>query len=260
MREKQPSRNFTDKFAKYKFQVREMIHRKRDSDFTKTPLAFAFIQGPTYETTNWSTVWVCGGASGMDRRQCIVQIAIFAEGEPRVKLLPMFTCQHSHVSTHVSTHMSALTCQHTHVSTHMSAHTCQHTHISAHTYQHSHYHMPCLVAIVDCTHVGSATSGFKDLVTVDRRSNCYILHWAWWQFPPSRNFSKWTTDLNTLYPILIEVIKQHICKVDWIVHKHCYLCLFSAIKKRNILWSLLVLMFYMNGTIVRKLCSWKTET
>ena len=161
------------------------------------------------------------------------------------------TCQHSHVSTH----MSAQTCQHAHISTNMSAHTCHHTHISAHTYQHSHYHMPCLVAIVDCTHVGSATSGFKDLVTVDRRSNCYILRWAWWQFPPSRNFSKWTTELNTLYPILIEVIKQHMCKVDRIVYKHCYLCLFSAIKKRNILRSLLVLMFYMNRTIVRKLCS-----
>ena len=31
--------------------------------------------------------------------------------------------------------------------------------------------MPCLVAIVDCTHVGSATASFKDLVTVAQENS-----------------------------------------------------------------------------------------
>ena len=35
-----------------------------------TPLPFSFTQGPTYETTNSSSVWVRAGASGLDKRQC----------------------------------------------------------------------------------------------------------------------------------------------------------------------------------------------
>lgn len=53
-------------------------------------LPFSFTQGPTYETTNSSTVWVRGGQSGLDKRQCTVQLTIFADGEPRVKPLLIF--------------------------------------------------------------------------------------------------------------------------------------------------------------------------
>lgn len=56
----------------------------------QTPLPFSFTQGPTYETTNSSTVWVRGGQSGLDKRQCTAQLTIFADGEPRVKPFLIF--------------------------------------------------------------------------------------------------------------------------------------------------------------------------
>ena len=40
----------------------------------QTPFPFAFNQGPTYETTNSSIVWVSGGSSGLDKRQCTEQL------------------------------------------------------------------------------------------------------------------------------------------------------------------------------------------
>lgn len=55
-----------------------------------TPLPFSFADGPTYSETGASTVWVRGGASGMDKRQCTVQLTIFADGVPRVKPLIIF--------------------------------------------------------------------------------------------------------------------------------------------------------------------------
>ena len=56
----------------------------------QTPLPFAFTNGPTYDTTNSSTIWVCGASSGLDKRQCTVQLTIFADGKPRVKPLLIF--------------------------------------------------------------------------------------------------------------------------------------------------------------------------
>ena len=51
------------------------------------PPPFSFTKGQTYETTNSSTVWVRGG---LDKRQCTVQLTIFADGEPRVKPFIIF--------------------------------------------------------------------------------------------------------------------------------------------------------------------------
>ena len=56
----------------------------------QTPLPFSFTGGQTYDTTNFPTVWVRGGASGLDKRQCTAQLTIFADGEPRVKPLLIF--------------------------------------------------------------------------------------------------------------------------------------------------------------------------
>lgn len=56
----------------------------------QTPLPFSFTKGPTYETTNSDTVWVRGGQSGLDKRQCTAQLTIFADGEPRVKPFIIF--------------------------------------------------------------------------------------------------------------------------------------------------------------------------
>ena len=60
------------------------------ANMDQTPLPFSFCEGPTYADTGEKTVWVRGGASGMEKRQCTVQLTIFADGEPRVKPLIIF--------------------------------------------------------------------------------------------------------------------------------------------------------------------------
>lgn len=54
------------------------------------PLPFTFSDGPTYADTGERSVWVRGGASGLEKRQCTAQLTIFADGEPRVKPLLIF--------------------------------------------------------------------------------------------------------------------------------------------------------------------------
>jgi hypothetical protein len=56
----------------------------------QTPLPFAFSSGGTYADTWDKTVWVRGGASGLDKRQFTAQITLFADGVPRVKPLLIF--------------------------------------------------------------------------------------------------------------------------------------------------------------------------
>ena len=56
----------------------------------QTPLPFSFTSGGTYADTGDKTVWVRSGISGLDKRQCTVQITLFADGEPRVKPLLIF--------------------------------------------------------------------------------------------------------------------------------------------------------------------------
>ena len=56
----------------------------------QTPLPFSFTNGGTYADTGDKTVWVRGGASGLEKRQCTAQITLFADGEPRVKPLLIF--------------------------------------------------------------------------------------------------------------------------------------------------------------------------
>ena len=51
---------------------------------------FAFTSGETYTDIGDKTVWVRGGASGLDKRQCTAQITLFADGVPRVKSLLIF--------------------------------------------------------------------------------------------------------------------------------------------------------------------------
>ena len=53
----------------------------------QTPLQFCFSDGPTYADTGDKTVWVRGGSSGLEKRQCTVQLTIFADGEPQIKPL-----------------------------------------------------------------------------------------------------------------------------------------------------------------------------
>ena len=50
----------------------------------QTPLPFTFTNGPIYETKGAKTAWVQGGSSGLDKRQCTVQLTLFADSVPRV--------------------------------------------------------------------------------------------------------------------------------------------------------------------------------
>lgn len=68
----------------------ERFNLSQISNVDQTPLPFSFVDGPTYETTNVSTVWVRGGGSGLEKRQCTVQLTIFADGVPRVKPFLIF--------------------------------------------------------------------------------------------------------------------------------------------------------------------------
>ena len=60
------------------------------ANMDQTPLPFTFSDGPMYADTGERSVWVHGGASGLEKRQCTAQVTIFADGEPRVKPLLIF--------------------------------------------------------------------------------------------------------------------------------------------------------------------------
>jgi len=55
-----------------------------------TSLPFTFTNGPTYETKGAKTVWVQGGSSGLDKRQCTVQFTTFAVRVFQIKPLVLF--------------------------------------------------------------------------------------------------------------------------------------------------------------------------
>ena len=56
----------------------------------QTPLPFIFDSGQGYNKTGDKTVWHRGASFGLDKRQCTVQLTIFADGEARVPPLLIF--------------------------------------------------------------------------------------------------------------------------------------------------------------------------
>ena len=78
--------------------VEERFKLCQIANMDQTPLPFSFTNGPTYETTNSSSVWVRSASSGLDMRQCTVQLTIFADGEARVKPLVIFKGQGKRIS------------------------------------------------------------------------------------------------------------------------------------------------------------------
>ena len=60
------------------------------ANMDQTPLPFTFSDGETYADTGEKSVWVRGGASGLEKRQCTAQLTTFADGVPRVKPLLIF--------------------------------------------------------------------------------------------------------------------------------------------------------------------------
>ena len=60
------------------------------ANMDQTPLPFCSTQGSTYADRGERSVWIRSGASGLEKRQCTVQLTLFADGEPRVKPLIIF--------------------------------------------------------------------------------------------------------------------------------------------------------------------------
>ena len=70
----------------------------------QTPLPFSFASGKTYADTGDKTVWVKGGASGLEKRQCTVQITLFADGITRVKPMIIFRGKGKRISFREKVH------------------------------------------------------------------------------------------------------------------------------------------------------------
>jgi transposase-like protein len=64
--------------------------KKTIANMDQTPMPFVFGGGKTYEKKGAKTVWVRAGQSGQEKRQCTVQLTVFADGEPRVKPMVIF--------------------------------------------------------------------------------------------------------------------------------------------------------------------------
>ena len=51
----------------------------------QTPMPFVLDDGRTYDTTGAEEVWCSSGVSGLDKRQCTVQLTVFGDGVSRVR-------------------------------------------------------------------------------------------------------------------------------------------------------------------------------
>lgn len=60
------------------------------ANIDQSPLPFEHLKGRTYEKKGNKTVRLKGGRSGWDKRQCTLQIAVFADGVMRIKPLLIF--------------------------------------------------------------------------------------------------------------------------------------------------------------------------
>ena len=73
----------------------------------QTPLPFCFTNGSTYADTWDQTILVCGGQSGLDKRQCTVQLTLFADGEPHVKPLLIFRGEGKSITFNEKVHIQS---------------------------------------------------------------------------------------------------------------------------------------------------------
>jgi len=67
--------------AKSGEQISE-LGRFTSSSVANVELPFTSTDGPTYEAKGAKSVCVQGGTSGLDKRQCTVQLTLFADGIP----------------------------------------------------------------------------------------------------------------------------------------------------------------------------------
>ena len=70
---------------------RRGVYQTKDiANMDQTPLPFVLDDGKTYADKGSSEVWCVSGSSGLDKRQCSVQLTIFADGVPRGRPLVIF--------------------------------------------------------------------------------------------------------------------------------------------------------------------------
>ena len=70
---------------------RRGVYQTKDiANMDQTPLLFVLDDGKTYADKGSSEIWCVSGSSGLDKRQCSVQLTIFADGVPRVRSLLYF--------------------------------------------------------------------------------------------------------------------------------------------------------------------------
>ena len=70
---------------------RRGVYQTKDiANMDQTPLPFVLDDGKTYSDKGSSEVWCVSGSSGLDKRQCSMQLTIFADGVPLVRPLVMF--------------------------------------------------------------------------------------------------------------------------------------------------------------------------
>ena len=72
--------------------------QKYIANMDQTPLEFCFnTKGATYNTTGKKTLWCRTTASGHEKRQCTIQLTIFADGQLRVKPFVIFKGTGKHI-------------------------------------------------------------------------------------------------------------------------------------------------------------------
>ena len=70
---------------------RRGVYQTKDiANMDQTPLPFVLDDGKTYADKRSSEVWCVSGFSGLDKRQCSMQLTIFVDGVPRVRPLVVF--------------------------------------------------------------------------------------------------------------------------------------------------------------------------
>ena len=80
-----------------KFHAKLLRERKRGTfrlcdiaNMDQTPLPFVLDDGKTYDAKGSTEIWFTSGKSGVDKRQCTVQLTIFGDGIPRVRPTVIF--------------------------------------------------------------------------------------------------------------------------------------------------------------------------
>ena len=75
-------------FTKCQSARRRGAHQLGDlANMDRTPLPFVMNEGKTYDKTGADGVWLASVSSGLDKRQCMEQLSIFADGKPMMPLI-----------------------------------------------------------------------------------------------------------------------------------------------------------------------------